>query len=279
MHPGQSNLPVVTGKPVALGGLAARAGATAQGAFFCTAHFLELGGVPGLAVDGARVAIQGFGGAGRAAAHFFHEAGATVVAVSDSRGGVYRERGLDPTQLGHHKDQTGSVADFNGNESVSPTGVLEVPCDILIPAALENQITTANAHRVDARLVVEAANGPVTPGADFILAERGIKVLPDILANAGGVVVSYFEWAQNVQNQQWEDSEVIDGLRSRMHRATEVVLTRRASMAESIDFYRERWAEALPSAEALPVPDLRTAAQVVAVQRCRDAALQRGVWP
>lgn len=278
-HPGQPNLPVVTGKPVSLGGLAARAGATAQGAFLAASHFLELGGVPGLDVEGARVSIQGFGAAGRAAAHFFHDAGAVVVAVSDSRGGVFREKGLDVNHLGRHKDETGSVAGFNGSQALEPTAVLEVPCDILIPAALETQITTDNAGRVDARLVVEAANGPVTPQADVILAERGVKVLPDILANAGGVVVSYFEWAQNIENQQWDDATVHDGLRQRMHRATEMVLTKRAAMAESIGFYRERWAAALPDAPPPPVPDLRTAAQVVAVQRCRDAALQRGVWP
>jgi glutamate dehydrogenase/leucine dehydrogenase len=279
MHPGQPNLPVVTGKPVALGGLPARAGATAQGVFFATDHFLELGGVPGLRMAGARVAIQGFGGAGRAAAHFFHEAGATIVAVSDSGGGVFRQRGLDPTLLGHHKDATGSVRGFNGNDPISSAGVLEVPCDILIPAALENQITSANVARVDARLVVEAANGPTTPAADAILAERGVKVLPDILANAGGVVVSYFEWAQNIENQRWEDAAVVEGLRTRMHRATEVVLTRRAALVDSLEFYRERWAKLQPHAATLPIPDLRTAAHVVAVQRCRDAALQRGVWP
>lgn len=279
MHPGQPNLPVVTGKPVSLGGLAARAGATAQGAFLATEHFLNLGGVPGLKLDHARVAIQGFGGAGRAAAHFFAEAGATIVAVSDSKGGIHRARGIDPTLLGHHKDTTGSVAGFNGSEPLSSTAVLEVECDILIPAAMETQVTAINAGRVQARLVVEAANGPLTPAADGILAERGIKVLPDILANAGGVVVSYFEWAQNIENQQWDNSAVVDGLRSRMHRATEVVVTRRAAMIESIDFYRERWHGVQPDAPPLPLPDLRTAAHLVAIQRCRDAALQRGVWP
>jgi glutamate dehydrogenase (NAD(P)+) len=279
MHPGRPTLPVVTGKPVSLGGVVARAGATARGAYYVTDHFLELGGLPGLHVDGARVAIQGFGGAGRWAAHFFDAAGATIVAVSDSQGGVYRERGLDPVSVGRHKDATGSVAGYNGAEATTPAGVLEVPCDILIPAALENQITTANAGEVQARLVVEAANGPLTLGADDILAERGIKVLPDILANAGGVVVSYFEWAQNIENQTWEDAVVVDGLKEHMHRATEMVLTHRAAMADSIERYRTRWAGVRPDAPILPIPDLRTAAQLIAVHRCRNAALQRGVWP
>ncbi len=279
MHKGHSNLPVVTGKPVSLGGLAARPGATAQGLFFVTEHFLELGGAPGLEPAGARVAIQGFGSAGRHAAHLFHEAGALIVGVSDSRGGVYSEKGIDPSRLGRYKDATGSVTGFNGTVDVTPAGVLEVECDILIPAALENQVTAQNADRVQARLVVEAANGPITPAADDILVERGIKVVPDTLANAGGVVVSYFEWAQNIESQRWEDTVVIEQLRRKMRRATEVVLTKRASLAESIDMYRERWAAVRPDDPEIPVPDLRTAATTVAVQRCREAALQRGVWP
>jgi glutamate dehydrogenase/leucine dehydrogenase len=157
--------------------------------------------------------------------------------------------------------------------------VLEIPCDILIPAAIENQITSRNVARINARLVVEAANGPTTPAADDILAERGIKVLPDILANAGGVVVSYFEWAQNIENQQWDEADVIEKLRKKMQRATEVVVTRRGTLVEALDSYRKAWAAATGSDEPIPQPDLRTAAQVVAIQRCRTAALQRGVWP
>ncbi len=279
MHPGQSNLPVVTGKPVSLGGLPARAGATAQGAFFVAEHILELGGAPGLEISGARVVIQGFGAAGRHAAHLFHEAGSVIVGVSDSQGGVYSETGLDPIRLGRHKDATGTVLGFDDTVEVTSTGVLEAPCDILIPAAIENQITRENAEHVTARVVVEAANGPVTPGADDILVGRGVKVIPDILANAGGVVVSYFEWAQNIENQRWEDTKVNDQLRRKMRRATEVVLTKRASLAESIDMYRKRWARVRPDDPEIPLPDLRTAATTVAVQRCREAALQRGVWP
>jgi glutamate dehydrogenase (NAD(P)+) len=279
MHAGQPNLPVVTGKPEALGGLAARAGATAQGVFFATDRFLDLGGIHGLHVDGARVAIQGYGAAGRAAAQFFHEAGATIVALADSSGGLYQSKGIDPGRAGRHKDETGSVVGLNGSEPTTAAGILEVPCDILVPAAMENQITAANAAAIQARLVVEAANGPVTTQADAILAERGIKVLPDVLANAGGVVVSYFEWAQNIENQTWEESAVVRGLRDKMHRATELVVSRRAAMMDSLDDYRRRWAAVRPDDPELPTPDLRTAAQAIALQRCRDAALQRGVWP
>ncbi|MDJ0497838.1 MAG: hypothetical protein QNJ89_08415 [Acidimicrobiia bacterium] len=132
---------------------------------------------------------------------------------------------------------------------------------------------------MDTRLVVEAANGPTTPAADDILAERGIKLLPDILANAGGVVVSYFEWAQNIENQQWDEPDVVEKLRRRMRRATEIVVTRRAALVEGLEAYQNAWSTATGSDSPIPKPDLRTAAQVVAIQRCRTAALQRGVWP
>jgi glutamate dehydrogenase (NAD(P)+) len=280
MHPGEANLPVVTGKPVELGGLAARDGATARGVFLVTEHFLDIGGLAGVdSLDGLTVAIQGFGSAGRHAARLFRDAGAVVVAVSDSHGGIHDAAGLNVRAVGRFKDETGSVVGFPGAAPLPPSAILETPCDILIPAAIETQITAANAGRVEARLVVEAANGPVTPAADDILAERGIKVLPDILANAGGVVVSYFEWAQNIENQQWEDADVVDKLRKKMRRATEVVLTRRTALIEALDSYRTAWDAATRSTTPLPTPDLRTAAQVVAIQRCRTAALQRGVWP
>jgi glutamate dehydrogenase/leucine dehydrogenase len=280
MHRGDANLPVVTGKPVELGGLAARAGATARGAFLATEHFLGIGGVPGLSsLEGATVAIQGFGNAGRHAAQFFRDAGAIIVGVSDSRGGAYAPGGLEPAAAAAHKDETGSVAGLAGTEAITPTGVLEVPCDILVPAAMETQITAENAARVQTRLVVEAANGPTTPAADGILFDRGVRVLPDILASAGGVVVSYFEWAQNIENQQWDEVEVTERLRNKMQRATEVVATRRAALVDGLDDYRRRWHEVMPHVPELPVPDLRTAATVVAIQRCRDATVQRGVWP
>jgi glutamate dehydrogenase (NAD(P)+) len=280
MHPGGSNLPIVTGKPVELGGLAARSGATARGAFYVTEHFVAIGGLAGIdSLDGVRVVIQGFGSAGRHAAQLFHDAGALVIAVSDSRGGIHDPAGLKVRDVGRFKDETGTVVGYPNAKEVPPQGVLEIPCDILIPAAIENQITSGNVARINARLVVEAANGPTTPAADDILAERGVKVLPDILANAGGVVVSYFEWAQNIENQQWDEADVIEKLRKKMQRATEVVVTRRGTLVEALDSYRKAWAAATGSDEPIPQPDLRTAAQVVAIQRCRTAALQRGVWP
>jgi glutamate dehydrogenase/leucine dehydrogenase len=280
MHHGEANLPVVTGKPVELGGLAARDRATAQGAFFVTEHFLEIGGLPGHDdLGGLRVAVQGFGNAGANVARLFRQAGASIVGISDSRGGIYDPDGLDVVGVSRFKADTGSVVGLPGAEEIPSGAVLELPCDILIPAAIENQINAANAERINARLVVEAANGPVTPAADDILNERGIKVIPDILANAGGVVVSYFEWAQNIENQQWDNAEVLERLRKTMQRSTELVVTRRAALVESLETYRKHWHEALQSAPPIPIPDLRTAAQVVAIQRCRTAALQRGVWP
>jgi len=280
MHPGQNNLPVVTGKPLDLGGIPGRADATARGAMMCTQHFLEIGGLPGKrSLSNMTVAIQGFGNAGRHAAKLYREAGATIIAVSDSRGGVFHKDGLDINAVEAHKDETGSVVGTPGTEKLEPLEVLEVPCQILIPAALENQVTMENAGRIQTRLIVEAANGPVTPGADRILAERDIKILPDILANAGGVVVSYFEWVQNLENSQWEEHDVHKKLRKKMHRSTEQVVTQRVTLAESLDYYQDRWHELQPDAAPLPVPDMRIAAYVIAIERCRTAAEQRGVWP
>jgi glutamate dehydrogenase (NAD(P)+) len=280
MHPGENCFPVVTGKPLDLGGSLGRASATAMGTLYVTQHFLELGGMPGLtSLDGAEVAIQGFGNAGRWAASLYDGAGARIVAVSDSRGGIYDPNGLDIKRVEEHKDTTGSVIDFPGTKALATKEVLEVPCDILIPAAMENQIIESNAGRVQARLIVEAANGPITPEADDILDERGILVLPDILANAGGVVVSYYEWVQNLQNQQWEEHEVQEKLRKKMYRATNKVVTSRAALVDAIDYYRERWAVDHPKDLPVDPPTIRTAAYVVAVGRCADTLLERGIWP
>jgi len=280
MHPGQNCLPVVTGKPLDLGGIPGRATATARGVFFATEYAIEVGSVEGLtSIEGARVAIQGFGNAGRHAARIFHDAGAVIVAVSDSRGGVHDPNGLDLDKVEAYKDETGTVVGALDNGKLTPGEVLEVECDILIPAALENQITLDNADRIQTRLVVEAANGPTTPGADQLLHERGIKVIPDILANAGGVIVSYFEWIQNLQNEQWEEEQVDKMLRKKMRRATEAVIDERARLCESLDDYRVRWAEYDPDAPPIPPPTLRTAATAVAVGRTRATAESRGVWP
>ncbi|HSR45982.1 MAG TPA: Glu/Leu/Phe/Val dehydrogenase [Acidimicrobiia bacterium] len=280
MHPGENCFPVVTGKPVDLGGSLGRESATAMGCLYVTEHFLELGGLPGLtSLKGADVAVQGFGNAGRWAAELYDDAGARIVAVSDSRGGIFDPGGLDVKRVADHKEATGSVVGFPGSNALAPREVLEVPCDILIPAAMENQIVESNAGRVKARLVVEAANGPTTPEADVILHDNGIIVLPDILANAGGVVVSYYEWVQNLQNQQWEEHEVQEKLKKKMYRATNVVVTSRAALVDAIDHYRAEWAVDHPDEPPLEAPTIRTAAYVVAVGRCVKTLMERGIWP
>jgi glutamate dehydrogenase/leucine dehydrogenase len=171
------------------------------------------------------------------------------------------------------------VIDFPGTKTLEHQEVLEVPCDILIPAALENQISLENVDRIETRLIVEAANGPITPAADRVLADRGIHVLPDILANAGGVVVSYYEWVQNLENHQWDEHEVLEKLRKKMRRATEkVVLSRAALMERHEDAAAAYTAKHGPGTE-VPPPDLRIAAYVVAMELTARSALQRGIWP
>ncbi len=280
MHPGENNLPVVTGKPLDLGGSAGRETATAQGLFFVLEHLLAIGALPGLPqMSNLTVAIQGFGNAGANAARLFVKAGAKVVAVSDSRGGVHDPDGLDLVAVQAHKAETGSVVGLAGAKSLEPGEVLEVACDVLVPAALEAQITTANADVISAKVVIEAANGPVTPEADDILCERGIPVIPDILSAAGGVVVSYFEWVQNLANEQWTEAEVKEKLREKMVRAADTMVTTRTALIDRLEEYRRAWEEARPDQPPIPRPTLRTAAHVVAVQRCRRATEQRGIWP
>jgi glutamate dehydrogenase (NAD(P)+) len=280
MHPGQNNLPVVTGKPLDLGGSEGRETATAQGLFYVFEHLLSMGALPSLSgMTGLKIAIQGFGNAGRNAARIFEKAGARIVAVSDSSGGIHAPDGLEVAQVEIHKDGTGSVVEMPGTKPLDHQEVLEVPCDVLIPAALETQITTANADQIEARVIIEAANGPTTPEADDVLCDRGIPVVPDILSAAGGVVVSYFEWAQNLANEQWTEAVVQDRLRNTMHRATDAMVTTRAVLLDRLASYQEAWAEATMNHATLPRPTLRTAAHVVAVRRCRKATEQRGIWP
>lgn len=279
MHPGANNTPVVTGKPLELGGSLGRSTATAQGCLYVTQRFLELGGCPELtSLEGATVAIQGFGNAGRNAARLFAKAGATIVAVSDSKGGIYDPNGLDVARVEAHKDDTGSVVGFGGVKELGHLEVLEVPCDVLIPAALENQITLENADSIQAKVIAEAANGPTTPGADAILSGKGIHVLPDILANAGGVVVSYFEWVQNLENQQWDEEEVDRKLLKKMNKATEKVVAKLKEITDGFDAIAAEWSASHPG-ETMSSPNLRTAAYVLAVGRCATATLQRGIWP
>lgn len=271
MHPGQNNRAVVTGKPLEIGGSVGRDEATARGCLYATEQLLNRGFVPGMkTLDGARVAVQGFGNAGATAARLFHEAGARIVAVSDSHGGICRDSGLDPETVLAHKKESGSVVGLPESTEISNEELLAYDCDILIPAALECQIRADNADNVKAGLIVEAANGPLTTAADEIVQEKNVLVLPDIVANSGGVVVSYFEWVQNLENQQWDLDKVERRLKEKMVRA--------------VDDTVDRWT-ALNTRHGngfngtCSGPTLRDAALVTAIERLTAVILQRDIWP
>jgi glutamate dehydrogenase (NAD(P)+) len=264
MHAHHNNLPVVTGKPLSMGGSLGRREATARGCLFVTRRAIEQGAVPGLnSVKGARVAIQGFGNAGSFAAELFIEAGATVIAVSDSTGGIASETGIDPKAALAHKRQTGSVVGLAGSRNITNEDLLQIDCDILIPAAFENQIRTDNVAGVKAKVIAEAANGPTTPAADEVLFQRGVPIIPDILANSGGVTVSYFEWVQNIENEHWSEDHVNEMLREKMEAATDAVLQMQLEIKDRHD-------------ESV---DLRTAAFALAIKRVASVATVRGIWP
>lgn len=276
MHPGRNNLPVVTGKPTDLGGSFGREEATARGCLFATQQVLAHGVVPGRsALSGMRVVIQGFGNVGLNAARLFREAGATVIAVSDSQGGIVCENGLDVDAVIQFKDEHGTVVGMHGTAKVTNRELLQLNCDVLIPAAMENQICRDIAGGVRAQLLVEAANGPITPDADDVLATAGIPVIPDILANAGGVCVSYFEWVQNIENQQWDEETVNMQLLRKTNRAVDDVVKRWQDL-KAISVTESPHAE---TGAAVQRPDLRTAALVLAVERVARVALERGIWP
>ncbi len=284
MHPGRNNLPVVTGKPLDLGGAPGRREATAMGCLFAASRAIERGMLPGQeSLKDASVVIQGFGNAGSIAAELFAQAGARIVAVSDSTGGIVSRRGLDPARVISHKQKARSVVGLPGCDAVTNAELLLLPCDILIPAALENQIRADNAAKVQARCIVEAANGPTTPAADRILFERGIPVLPDILANAGGVTVSYYEWVQNVKMEEWELHEIHEKLEKKMQRATDAVFDKQEEVNRSLDCLASATHPAGQPGRApdqpLPRADLRTAAYVLALDRVAQTATERGVWP
>ncbi len=205
MHRGYSTPSVVTGKPVEIGGSYGRVEATGRGVMLAAREAATL---LGLSLNGASVVIQGFGNVGSVSGCLLHDLGCRVIAVSDSRGGIFNPKGLDPREALNHKGRTGSVVAFPGADRVSNEELLELPCDILIPSALEGAITGENAPRVKTHLIVEGANGPLTPDADKVLYDRQIPVIPDILANAGGVIVSYFEWVQGLQQFFWSEEEV-----------------------------------------------------------------------
>jgi len=254
MTRGHSVPGVVTGKPTFLGGSLGRHEATARGCVYVTRCACE---VKKINHKHATAAIQGFGNAGSIAAELLHKIGMKVIAVSDSKAGILNPKGLDIPKVVAHKNKTGSVAKFPGTKAISSSEVLELECDVLVPAALENQITLANAHRIKARIVAEAANGPTTPGADRILFENGVVVIPDILANAGGVTVSYFEWVQDLQELFWDVEEVNRKLEKIMGQA---------------------FTDVHNSSKQYKV-DMRTGAYILAIDRVVKATESRGIWP
>jgi glutamate dehydrogenase/leucine dehydrogenase len=245
---------VVTGKPISLGGSAGRTTATSRGVIVVAkeaAKAFKKG------MEGLGVVVQGFGNVGANAAILAKEFGAKVIAVSDVKGGIYNERGLDVLEVLKHKERTGSVINFPGAKNVSNEELLELPCDILIPAALEGQIHKNNAKNIQAKIVVEGANGPTTPEADKILFDRGVMVVPDILANGGGVLVSYFEWVQNLTNLYWKEEEVNEKLDNKM---------------------REVFLQVYNIAKERDV-DMRTAALILSVGRVVEAMTAAGYFP
>jgi glutamate dehydrogenase (NAD(P)+) len=254
MHRGYTVPSVVTGKPISIGGSLGRNEATARGVVFT---LLQWARANDRSLEGASVAIQGYGNAGSVAATLLAAEGARVVAVSDSAGGIHNAAGLEPAKVSAWKREHGTVVGFPGADDVTNQEILEVECDILVPAALENQITRQNAPRIQATVVAEAANGPTTPEADAILYDRGVFVIPDILCNAGGVTVSYFEWVQDMQSFFWTEDRINESLREIMDRAFEAVF----EMSNRNEV------------------DMRTAAYMVAVARVAEATMLRGLYP
>jgi glutamate dehydrogenase (NAD(P)+) len=254
MTKGHSSLGVVTGKPISIGGSEGRNEATARG---CVIVVEEACKVKKMSLRGASVAIQGFGNAGSIAAKLFSEKKARVVAISDSRGGVFNSRGIDPLKAMRYKERSGTVVGMPGTSRISNDDLLMMKCDILVPAGLENAITLNNADQIKAKIIAEAANGPTTPHADEVLARKGVMVVPDVLANAGGVTVSYFEWVQDLQSFFWSEAEVNAKLDLVMRRAFHEV-------HESARKHRTH---------------LRTGAYALAVGRVADATLVRGLFP
>jgi glutamate dehydrogenase (NAD(P)+) len=254
MNKGHSVLGVVTGKPLTIGGSLGREEATARGALFCLVSALRS---QGKTLDGAGVAVQGFGNVGSFFAKFVAEEGGRVVAISDSSGGIYNTGGLDIAAAFAHKADGGALVELAGGDTISNEELLLVDCDVLAPCALEQVITTDNADQVKAKLIVEGANGPVTPAADEILEAGGALVLPDVLANAGGVVVSYFEWVQGLQEYFWKEDEVNARLNEIVTRA-----------------YDETWATMQERKISM-----RLASYGLAVQRVAEATITRGLYP
>jgi glutamate dehydrogenase (NAD(P)+) len=254
MHQGYSMPAVVTGKPVEVGGSLGRIEATGRGVMFTAREALRHLNLP---IEGTTVAVQGFGNVGSIAARTAHEMGMKVTAVTDVTGGVHNPNGLDVTALLAHINNTRTVTGFPGADPISNPELLALPVDVLIPAALENQITSTNACNVKCKILAEGANGPTTPDADDMLNEKGVFIIPDVLCNGGGVVVSYLEWVQDLQSFFWEEPEINRQLERHV-----------------VNAFRRVIAEA----ERLKI-DNRTAAQVLAIRRVAEATLIRGIYP
>ena len=254
MHRGHTVAGVVTGKPVAVGGTLGRAEATGRGIQYIVQ---EVARTNNTSLEGATVAVQGFGKVGATAAQLLHEAGLKVVAVSDSGTGLYNANGLDVRALDGHREDRVPLAESKAGDLISNDDLLSLPVDFLVPAALENQLTGANADAVRAKYIIEGANGPTTPEADAIFKQRGIALVPDILANSGGVIVSYFEWVQDLQFYFWDESEVNEKLHKVMTRA---------------------YADVHAAAQEHKIT-MREAAMVLAVGRVVEAVRLRGIYP
>ena len=254
MNKGYSVLGVVTGKPLPIGGSLGREEATARGALYCVEDYAAK---RGLSFDGMRVVVQGFGNVGSYLAKFLAEEGATVIGISDSGVALHNSGGIDMPAAFRHKRETGGLIGLAGAEEIASEDLLTLECDVLAPCALEQVITSENADQVRAKAIVEGANGPVTPTADEILEENGITVIPDVLANAGGVVVSYFEWVQGLQEYFWKEAEVNAKLNEIVSKA-----------------FEETWR----TAETRNV-SLRLAAYGLAVERVAEATITRGIYP
>ena len=276
LHPGRNNRPVVTGKPIDLGGSYGRREATGYGCVYAAERFLSKALIPERQeIAGARIAIQGFGDVGTMAANGFSHAGGKIIAISDSQGGVHREKGLDLVELARFKEEHGTVVGMPDTMTITNEELLELDCDILVPAAIGDQIHGANADCIKAKLIVEAANRPTTPAADDILKNKGIYVLPDIIANAGGVTVSYYEWVQNQANEQWDFEEINQRLKAKMIAAVDGMFNRWQGFVVGEE--NSTADHQLP--ESHQAPDFRTIALIIAIERVAKATLLRGIWP
>jgi glutamate dehydrogenase (NAD(P)+) len=245
---------LITGKPIAIEGSLGRNEATARGLQYVVREAVKK---TGLSLQGARVVVQGFGNAGAIAARLLNEDGAIVIAVSDSKGGIYNSKGIDPMAALRYKMENGKLSGFDGADDITNQEILEIECDILVPAALESVITEKNADKIKTKMIAEAANGPTTPEADRVLFSKGILLLPDILANAGGVTVSYFEWAQNIQGYYWAEDEVNEKLERVMKQAFRDVY----DIADKNSI------------------DMRTGAYMLAISRVAEVTRLRGIFP